>query len=57
MELGSPRWGEVCFICFIIIISDENLVLFLGGLELVAFYGIVIRDLPLALPNLEVLSF
>lgn len=57
MELGSPMGGEVCFMCFIIIISDENLVLFLGGLELVAFYGTVIRVLPSPLPNLEVISF
>jgi hypothetical protein len=57
MELGSPMGGEVCFMCFIIIISDENLVLLLGGLELVAFYGTVIRVLPSPLPNLEVISF
>jgi hypothetical protein len=43
--------------CFIIIISDEKLVLFLGALELVAFYGIIIRDLPSPLPKLEILSF
>jgi hypothetical protein len=42
--------------CFIIIISDERLVLFLGGWEFVAFYGVVIRDLPSPLPKLEVLS-
>jgi len=29
---------------------------FLGGLELVAFYGVIIKDLPSPLPKLEVLS-
>jgi hypothetical protein len=57
MELGNPIGeGGGCFMCFIIIISDERLVLFLGGLEFVAFYGVVIRDLPSPLPKLEVLS-
>jgi hypothetical protein len=49
--------GRVCFLCFINIISDERLVFLGWGLELVAFYGVVIKDLPSPLPKLEVLYF